>query len=147
LAVSTVAQIIEITDEVNLVAEMKIFDKAMEKRIEPIELLLAVDVRSQSQSEQSVEDHMSKIEAQRQAAVRLHSLSACFLEHAKSPYFRLKKGKDISEDDRRSKEKMLVAPFTGMTVRTEGLVKSIDSRVNLCKMLLKLFDERVNGKR
>lgn len=147
MAVSTVAQIIEITTEDKLIEEMKMFDRAMEKRIEPIETLLSVDVRAQSGSEQAVEDHMTAIESQRQAAVRLHALSACFLEHAKSPWFALKKTAGVNAEMIRSKEKMLVAPFEGMTTRAEGLVKSIDSRVNLCKVLLRLFDERVNGKR
>lgn len=147
MAVSTVAQIIDITTEEKLVEEMKAFDKAMEKRVEPIELLLSIDVRSQSNSEQNVEDHMSAVESQRQAGVRLHSLAACFLEHAKSPYFALKKAAGVNAEMIRAKEKMMIAPFEGMTVRAEGLVRSIDSRVNLCKMLLRLFDERVNGKR
>lgn len=147
MAVSTISDIIAITSEDKLLDEMRVFEQTLMKRIDPIEQLLRVDIRSQSNSEDSVEDHMTAVESRRQDAVRYHSLAACFLEHAKSPYFRLKKTKDISEDDRRSKEKMLVAPFEGLTVRTEGLIKSIDSRTNLCKVLLRLADERVNGQR
>jgi hypothetical protein len=147
VAVSTVSDIIAITTEEKLMEEMQAFSRALDKRIKPIEDLLSFDVRSNSENEDVTEKHMTAVECQRQAAVRCHSLSACFLEHAKSPYFRLKRGKDVSEDDRRSKEKMLVAPFEGLAVRTEGLVKSIDSRVNLCKVLLRLVDERVNNKR
>ena len=90
---------------------------------------------------------MASVESRRQSAVRLHSMCACFLEHSKSSLFALKKGAGISELDRRQKEKFLVAPFEGLTVRTEGLVKSIDSRVNLCKILLRLTDERLTGNR
>ena len=145
--VSTVADIVAITSETELQNEMRAFEKALERRVEPIEKLLNVDIRAQAESESSVEDHMTAIESKRQTAVRIHSLSACFLEHAKSPYFLLKKGPGVTAEDRRSKEKMLVAPFEGLVVRTEGLVKSIDSRTNLCKVLLRLVDERVNNQR
>lgn len=147
MAVSSIAEIIAITSEQKLIEEMALFEKALDKRVEPIEKLLQIDVRAQSDSEVSVENHMTAVESKRQSAVRYHALAACFLEHAKSPYFRLKKGNGVSEDDRRSKEKMLVAPFEGLSVRTEGLIKSIDSRTNLCKVLLRLVDERVNGQR
>ena len=132
MAVSSIAEIIAITSEQKLIEEMALFEKALDKRVEPIEKLLQINVRAQSDNEVSVEDHMTAIESKRQSAVRYHALAACFLEHAKSPYFRLKKGNGVSEDDRRSKEKMLVAPFEGLSVRTEGLIKSIDSRAATC---------------
>jgi hypothetical protein len=147
LAVSTISDIIKITSEKGLIDEMAIFEKALAKRVEPVEALLRIDIRAQSDNESSVEDHMTAVESQRQAAVRCHALAACFLEHSKSSYFSLKKGKDVSELDRRQKEKMLVAPFEGLSVWTEGLIRSIDSRTNLCKVLLRLVDERVNNQR
>jgi hypothetical protein len=147
LAVSSISDIIAITSETKLLEEMSIFEKNLEARLKPIEALLDVDIRSQSGSETSLEDHMTAVEAMRQKAVRYHSLAACFLEHAKSSWFRMKKINGVSEDDRRAKEKMLVAPFEGLTVRTEGTIKSIDSRVNLLKVLLRLIDERVNNMR
>ena len=147
MAVSTISDIIKITSEKGLIEEMATFEKALAKRVGPIEALLRIDIRAQSENEASVEDHMTAVESQRQGAVRCHALAACFLEHSKSSYFSLKKGKDISELDRRQKEKMLVAPFEGLAVWTEGLIRSIDSRTNLCKVLLRLVDERVNNQR
>src|ERR1039458_5112163 len=103
LAVSTISDIIKITSEKGLIEEMALFEKALAKRVEPIEKLLKVDIRSQSDNETSVENHMTAVECQRQAAVRCHALAACFLEHSKSSYFSLKKGKDVSELDRRQR--------------------------------------------
>ena len=142
MAVSTVAQIIAITEESSLIQELGLFEKAVEKRIEPIENLLSLDIKSAN--EFTLEQHMSKIDSYRQISVKIHALASCFLEHAKSPYFALAKGTGF---ERESKQKQLTAPFQGMVVRYEGLVKSIDSRVNMVKTLLRLQDEREKGMR
>jgi hypothetical protein len=130
--VSSVQEIIKLTKAEDLVKEMEVFETAANKRIEPIEELLRKDIRSGE--EITVQNHMTKIDSYRQVAVRIFALAACFLEHAKSPYFALVNG---TEFQRNSKQKQMIAPFTGMYERYDGLVKSIDSRVNLCKVLLR----------
>jgi hypothetical protein len=147
MPVSSIRDIIKITSEATLMEELAVFEKTLETRILPIENLLRVDVRAQSDNEQSVEDHMTAIESKRQDAVRYHALAACFLEHSKSSYFALKKAPGVTGEDKRAKEKMLMAPFEGLSVRTDGLIRSIDSRVNLCKVLLRLMDERFTNQR
>jgi hypothetical protein len=126
--------------------EFQSFDRAFEKRVEGIEELLKKDVRS-ARDETDLECHMAEIDSHRQTVVRLHALATTFLEHSKSSWFLLKKTTGVSDTDRRAKEKTLSAPFSGLTQRTEGMIKSIDSRVNLCKSLLRLADERVKGLR
>jgi hypothetical protein len=139
--ISTVQGIIALTTEADLLKEMAAFETAADKRIAPIEKLLAVDIRSTEET--TVQNHMTAIDAHRQAAVRIYALAACFLEHAKSPYFGLAtKG---TEFERSSKQKQIIAPFTGMSVRYEGLVRSIDSRVNLCKVLLRVSGDNTTN--
>ncbi len=130
--ISSVIEIIKLTKAEDLTKEMEVFVAAADKRIEPIEKLLAKDIRSAE--EITVTSHMTAVDAYRQVAVRIFALAACFLEHAKSPYFALVNG---TEFQRNSKQKQMIAPFTGMYERYNGLVKSIDSRVNLCKVLLR----------
>jgi hypothetical protein len=142
MAVSTWEQIISITKEEDLFKELGSFEQAAAKRVKLVEDLLILNVRKMN--EENMEIHAAEVESYRQAAVRIHSLAACFLEHAKSTYFALSTG---TEATKRAKEKMLTAAFEGMVVRYEGLVRSIDSRVNLCKALLRLNDERVRGVR
>jgi hypothetical protein len=144
--VSTCWEVTQIHDETTLLAEFRAFDRAFEEKVIPIEELLKLDVRS-AQDEIDLEMHGASVEAYRQRIVRLHALAITFLEHSKSTWFLLKKTTGIGEADRRAKEKMLSAPFSGLTERTDGLVKSIDSRVNLCKALLKVADERAKGMR
>jgi hypothetical protein len=141
--VSKVSEIIAITKEADLIKEMTAFENAIDKRLKSVEDLLDMDVNSSN--EFAIEKHMSVVESYRQIAVRVHSLAACFLEHSKSPWFTLSKSKDISEFDRHAKQKQMVAPFFGLEARSEGLIKSIDSRVNMCKVLLKLTDDRLAG--
>lgn len=140
--VSKVQEIINITKEDELLKELASFENAVEKRIKPIEDLLGVDIRSAE--EVTVQNHLTAVDAYRQIAVRIFALSACFLEHAKSPYFALVKG---TEFERNSKQKQLIAPFAGLAARCEGLVKSIDSRVNLCKVLLRVSGEGYSDNR
>lgn len=140
--VSTYAQVIAVTNEEDLFREMAALEVAADKRIEPIEKLLSIDVRGSQET--TLESHMSQVDSYRQKSVRLHSLAACFLEHAKSSNFALTSG---TEATKRAKEKQLTAAFEGMVVRYEGLIKSIDTRVNLCKSLLRLVDEREKGQR
>jgi hypothetical protein len=134
--VSTVRDIIKLTKESDLIKEMEAFELAAAKRIAPVEELLDIDIRSGE--EITIQNHMSKVDSYRQTSVRIFGLTACFLEHAKSPYFALDKG---TEFQRNSKQKQLIAPFMGMFIRFEGLIKSIDSRVNLCKVLLRVSNE------
>lgn len=138
--VSKVADVIAITKEEDLKKEMTEFEAAAEKRIKPVEDLLSKDVRSAE--EITVQNHMTAVDAYRQVAVRIFALAACFLEHSKSAYFTLAKG---TEFERKAKQYALIAPFTGLTARYEGLIKSIDSRVNLCKVLLRVSgDNNIN---
>jgi len=134
--VSTVAEIIALTKEEDLVSEMKSFEISTDKRVAEVERLLAINVRSVE--EITLQDHMVKVEAHRQTVVRIFALTTCFLEHAKSPCFQLEGG---TEFQRHAKMKQLVAPFAGMNARFDGLVRSIDSRVNLCKVLLRVANE------
>lgn len=141
--IKSVSDIIAITKEENLIKEMSAFELAAENRMAMVEGLLTQDIKSSN--EFAIEKHMSTVESFRQTAVRIHALAMCFLEHAKSQWFTLSKGKEISEFDRHAKQKQMVAPFAGLESRTEGLIKSIDSRVNMCKVLLRLTDDRLAG--
>jgi len=134
--ISQIRQILAITKESSLFEEMEAFEKSIDDKFAEVEDLLEIDVRSAE--EITLQNYMSKVESFRQTAVRAFALAACFLEHAKSPYFALGVG---TEFERKSKQYQLIAPFTGLNIRLEGLVKSIDSKVNLCKVFLRVDNE------
>ena len=138
--VSKVSDIIRITVEADLLKEMESFESACEKRVQHLEDLLSIDIRSGE--EVTVQNHMTAVDSYRQIVVRIFGLTTCFLEHAKSSYFALASG---TEFQRNAKQKQLIAPFMGMSTRYEGLIRSIDSRVNVCKILLRVANDGMNS--
>lgn len=98
--------------------------------------ILSVDVVS-------IETHMAFVESWRSRLVRIHSLASAFTDHAKdSTFLAAKTNGDtekpikISEIERDAHRRKLSGGFTALQVYLEGLIDSVDSRVNLSKKVL-----------
>lgn len=79
---------------------------------------------------------MCYVESWRDRVTKYNALTSAFVEHAKSTYFVLPPGKGITAVDKEAHQKKLLAGFVGLRCYTEELIKSVDSRVNLCKKLM-----------
>jgi hypothetical protein len=136
--VSRVAQILAITSEQKLLAELKKFEDSVYDRVHPLRVLLAKDVHTQEVA--SIQNHMTDVERWREKVLRYASLAKTFVAHCKSDHFILKReqGMKITEFDREAYQKKLLAGFVGLEYWLDGLVTTIDSRVNMCKVLLRL---------
>jgi hypothetical protein len=143
--VSRVRQILALTKEEDLVAELAKFEDAIYEAGAPLIRLLGQDVRSTDVISQL--DHMTEVERWRERTSRWHSLAKCFVEHCKSDHFIVARTKGVTEFERAAYQKRLTAGFVGLETWLEGLIYSIDSRVNLCKKLAGLEDNgRPNGR-
>jgi hypothetical protein len=136
MPVSRVQQILALTKESELMAEMAKFEDAIYEAGDPLLRLLRLDVRSNDVA--NLLDHMTSVERWRERTTRWFGLATCFVSHCKSDHFIVKREKGISDFDREAYQKRLLAGFLGLETWLEGLVKSVDSRVNLCKKLLGL---------
>lgn len=136
--VSRVSQILDIKDEKQLLAEMKKFEDSVYERIRPLRVLLVKDIHSSEVA--SIQNHMSDVERWRETVLRWSSLMKTFVSHCKSDHFIVKRepGMRITEFDREAYQKRLLAGFVGLDTWLEGVVDSIDSRVNMAKVLLRL---------
>lgn len=137
--VSRVAQILRITTEKRLVSELVKFEESIYVQIRRLRELLALDLHSVEVT--SIQNHMTEVERWREKVLRWSSLMKAFVAHCKSDHFILKRnqpGMKITEFDRDAYQKKLLAGFLGLDYYLEGLVETIDSRVNMAKVLLRL---------
>lgn len=135
MPISRVQQILKITKEDELITELGKFEDAIYSAGAPLIKLLSQDVRQSEVS--NLLDHLTSVEKWRDRVCRWHSLARCFEEHTKSDHFTIRRtdGCKITEFDRLSYQKKLSAGFIGLEVYLEQMIRSIDSRTNLCKKL------------
>jgi hypothetical protein len=132
--ISSIREILGINDEGKLLEMVRQFDADLERELEPLNAALDQNIRTTDFT--SLANHMGFVESRRAKVVRYLSLATAFLEYSKSESFLRKKEKGMTEADRRAHEKQLSAGFQAQVTMLDGLVKCIDSRVNLCKKLL-----------
>jgi hypothetical protein len=136
--INTIRAILEITKEVDLKNGFGEFEDEINASLHPLINLLGQDVRSTEVT--SILDHMTGVEKWRERCVRYLSLATAFHGHAKSDHFIVAKIKGQTEFDRAAYQKKLTCAFQGLEVYLDGLISSLDSRVNICKKLLGLED-------
>ena len=136
--VSRVTQILQITTESRLLSELKKFEDSIYAQVRPLRVLLAKDLHSTEIA--SIQNHMTEVERWREKVLRWASLTKTFVSHCKSDHFVVKReaGMKITDHDRDAYQKRLVSGFLGLDFYLEGLVETIDSRVNMAKVLLRL---------
>jgi hypothetical protein len=74
-------------------------------------------------------------------------LANAFVNHGKGHHFLLPSGKNITATDREAYQKTIVGSCSAVVSYLEDKIKSIDSRVNLCKILLRNELEVTNNRR
>lgn len=136
-----ISQILAMTKEDELLSEIGKFEDALIDELEPLRAELAKDLRTNEVAQ--IQDHMTYIESWRERVCRYFSLSVTYVSHCKSDHFILPKEKGKTEFDREAYQKRLLAGFLGIQAWLEGILDSIDSRVNEAKLLLR-FDEPGN---
>lgn len=135
--VSRVAHILDIKDRDRLLTEMKKFEDSVYERVYPLRVLLTKDIHTSGVA--SIQNHMSEVERWRETVLRFASLAKTFVSHCKGDHFiKREAGMKLTLFEKEAYQKELLAPFIGLEYWLEGLVDSIDSRVNMCKVILRL---------
>lgn len=117
------------------------FEGEITSRLQP--LVDKLDQNILSTDVTSIETHMAFVESWRARLVKIHALASAFTDHAKdSTFLAAKTNGDsekpikISEIERDAHRRKLSGGFQALETYLEGLIYSIDSRVNLSKKVL-----------
>jgi hypothetical protein len=131
--VSSVREILKVTEEEDLLKLQMQFDQDLEERLEVLNNLLDKNIRTDYAD---IDGHMTLVESWRARLVRYFSLATAFVEHSKSETFLKEKGKGVTDKSQEAHLRHLSAGFKAHAVLLEGLITCVDSRVNLCKKLV-----------
>lgn len=132
--VNSIVDILKIRTEKDLHDALGDFENAVEQTLKPLTDRLRQQVLSQEV--QQLELHMTFVESWRDRTAKALMLATAFEQHGKSHHFLLAGGKNITTTDREAYQKSIVAGASAICVYLEQLLRSLDSRVNLCKKLL-----------
>lgn len=117
------------------------FESELDAKLNPLIEKLQSNVLSTDVT--SIETHMAFVESWRARCVRYHALASAFTDHAKdSTFLAAKTNGDadkpvkVSEIERDAHRRKLAGGFAALQTYLEGLIDSIDSRVNLSKKVL-----------
>lgn len=135
MPVNSVLDIIGIKNEIDFKAAMGEFEGTFYATFKPLTDRLAQQVLTSEV--QQLELHMTYVESWRDRTAKALMFATAFEQHGKSQYFLLAGGKNITSTDREAYQKGITAMATSMCIYLEHLLKSIDSRVNQCKILLR----------
>lgn len=86
---------------------------------------------------QQLELHMTFVESWRDRVAKALMFATALENHGKSHHFLLAGGKGITATDREAYQKSITAGASALCVYLEHTIRSVDSRVNLCKILLR----------
>jgi hypothetical protein len=146
MAVSSIAEILGFKTEVDFKAAITEFESTVELTFKPLTDRLRQQVLSSEV--QQLELHMTFVESWRDRVAKALMYATAFEQHGKSNYFLLAGGKNITSTDREAYQKSITCAATALCVYFEQLLKSIDSRVNQCKILLRNeVESSVNSRR
>lgn len=139
--INSVVEILRINTETELFKAMSEFEVALQDNLKPLRTKLATQLLTQEVPQ--LEMHMTYVESWRDRVAQYLSFASTFVEHGKSTFFLLPNGKGVTTPDRDAYTKKMTAGFIGLRDDLEQMVKSIDSRVNLCKKLLGIESENM----
>lgn len=134
MAVNTIVEILGIKTEKDFVGAVGEFESTVVLTFKPLTDRLQQQVLTSEV--QQLELHMTFVESWRDRVAKALMLSAAFENHGRSHHFLLPGGKGITATDREAYQKSITAGAAALCVYFEQLLKSVDSRVNLCKKLL-----------
>lgn len=134
MAVSSIVEILGLKTEADFKSAFGDFETAVTTTFKPLEDRLRQQVLTSEV--QQIELHMTFVESWRDRAAKALMIASAFENHGRSHWFLLAGGKGITATDREAYQKSITAGAAALCVYFEQLLKSVDSRVNLCKKLL-----------
>lgn len=134
MAVNSIVDILGIKTEADFKSAIGEFEATVEATFRPLTDRLRQQVLSSEV--QQLEMHMTFVESWRDRVAKALMLSSAFEQHGKSYQFLLPGGKNVTSTDREAYMKSITAGASALGVYFEQLLRSVDSRVNLCKKLL-----------
>jgi hypothetical protein len=132
--VSSIVEILKIRTEKDLHDALGEFEGTIEQTLKPLTDKLRQQVLTSEV--QQLEMHMTFVESWRDRVAKALMFAAAFEQHGKSHYFLLPGGKNITTTDREAYQKSITSGASALCAYLEHLIRSVDSRVNLCKKLL-----------
>jgi hypothetical protein len=141
---TTLSEIISIVKEEDLLNSFKLFEEHVNAKLVDVTYLLRTKMSTTDMV--YAMDHMVTLSSNRDLVAQLNALAKTFVEHCQSSHFMLfaKPGAPThkaSESDRGAHFKKLSAGFKGMYEMLQEKLKSIDERVNICKLILRQLGE------
>jgi hypothetical protein len=135
LADAFISGVLKLKTEEELSKQFVEMENELDIRLKPLTEMLGKSIMSTDAGQ--LEQHMAFVEAQRYKLVRYAAVLEAMVNHIRGS-FQLPKEKGITVEDRESNRYRLSAGFKGLQRYIEGLITGVDSRVNQCKMLLRL---------
>lgn len=135
MAVNSIVEILRITTEADLTNAMEQFETAVTIGLKPLCDRLAQQILTSEVPQ--LELHMTYVESWRDRTAKYLMLSTALLSHGQSHRFLIPTGKNITATDREAYMTGLTVTASAISKYLENLIKSIDSRVNACKILLR----------
>lgn len=132
--VNSLSEILGIKTEQDMNAAIGQFESSLELTMKPLTDRLKQQVLTQEV--QQLELHMTFVESWRDRVAKALMYASAFEQRGKSHHFLLPGGKGITATDREAYQRTIVAGASALCVYLEQLLRSVDSRVNLCKKLL-----------
>jgi hypothetical protein len=136
---NTIAQAHGLLTEVDLADALVAYETDLSRELGPLEAQLSRNVITGAPGD--IMQHMGYVETWRDRVTRFLMVAAACVEHAKSDNFEAVSDKKMTEERRKSYQRRLAGGWDALYGRLEQLIKSIDSRVNLCKKVLGIDSE------
>lgn len=134
MAVNSIVEILGIKAEKEFIQAVGEFENTIALTFKP--LIDRLQQQVLTSEVQQLEIHMTFVESWRDRTAKALMLSSAFENHGKSHYFLLPGGKGITATDKEAYQKSVTTGAAALVIYFEQLLRSIDSRVNLCKKLL-----------
>jgi hypothetical protein len=135
MAVNNIVEVLGIKTEADFKSAVGEFERTIASTLKPLTDKLQQQVLSPEV--QQLELHMTFVESWRDRTAKALMIANSFVNHGRSHHFLLPGGKNITTTDREAYQKGIVGSCSSVASYLEDLIKSIDSRVNLCKILLR----------
>ncbi len=135
MAVNTIVEVLGIKTEPEFKAAIGEYESSVILALKPLTDRLSQQVLTSEV--QQLELHMTFVESWRDRTAKALMVANAFVSQGKSHHFLLPGGKNITTTDREAYQKSIIGGCSAVASYLEDLIKSIDSRVNLCKILLR----------
>ena len=131
---NTIAQAHSLLTEVDLADALVAYEVDLATVLGPLEAQLCRNIITAAPGD--IMQHMGYVETWRNRVTRYLMVAAACTEHAKSDHFEPVSDKKMTEEKRRAYQRRLAGGWAALQAWLEELIRSVDSRVNLCKKVL-----------